>query len=134
MTPESRELAHAWLEKARNDLEAARLLIRDESRLFGIAGFHCQQAAEKGLKAWLTLREIIFPKTHSLINLVGLCKQTNPEFSRFHEHAVVLTPLASAFRYPGSASEPDSAVASRALALAEEICNFCEQQLGLKKE
>jgi HEPN domain-containing protein len=134
MNPESRELAQVWLEKARNDLDAARLLIRDENRLLDIAGFHCQQAAEKGLKAWLTAHEIIFPKTHSLINLVGLCRQTNPEFSRFHEHAVALTPLATAFRYPGGAFEPDIAVTSRALALAEEICNFCEQQLGPKKE
>jgi HEPN domain-containing protein len=56
---ESLDLAQGWLAKARNDLEAARLLIHDEKRLLDIAAYHCQQAAEKALKAWLIAKEII---------------------------------------------------------------------------
>jgi HEPN domain-containing protein len=127
---ESLELARAWMEKAAHDLETARLLIHREKRLLDIAVYHCQQAAEKALKGWLTAREILFPKTHSLVALIDLCSSAAAEFAKFHEQAVELTPLGIAYRYPGDASVPDIALASRAFGLAEEIYNFCEQQLA----
>jgi HEPN domain-containing protein len=43
-----------WLEKARQDLEAAAWLLESPSSLYGAVGFHCQQAVEKALKAYLT--------------------------------------------------------------------------------
>jgi HEPN domain-containing protein len=70
-----------------------------------------------------------FPKTHSLVNLVNLCSQTEPGFSKLQEHAVALTPMAAAFRYPGGAVDPDVEQVSRALVFAEEIYDFCERQL-----
>jgi len=134
MEDRKQQLVFAWLAKAKNDLEAARLLIVDEKRLLDIGVYHCQQAAEKALKAWLTSRDIVFPKTRSLEDLLRLCVPSASGFSQFQHHAEELTPLAIAYRYPGDASVPDMKLASRALVLAEEICNFCEQQLGLKKE
>jgi len=134
MEDRKQQLVFAWLAKAKNDLEAARLLIVDEKRLLDIGVYHCQQAAEKALKAWLTSRDIVFPKTRSLEDLLRLCVPSASAFSQFQHHAEELTPLAIAYRYPGDASVPDMKLASRALVLAEEICNFCEQQLGLKKE
>ena len=50
MRPETAE----WLDVARRDLDAARvLLVHGQSDTLAIVGFLCQQAAEKGLKAWL---------------------------------------------------------------------------------
>lgn len=55
--PETREVVQAWLKKAANDLEAARrfLAVREECP-FDTVCFHCQQAVEKALKAWMTRR------------------------------------------------------------------------------
>lgn len=47
-------------------MAVARLLITQERRLYAAAVYHCQQAAEKMLKAWLTHRGVGFPKTHDL--------------------------------------------------------------------
>ena len=44
-------------------------------------GFHCQQAAEKSLKAYLTWRDEPFEKTHSLVALVGLCLRFTHDFN-----------------------------------------------------
>lgn len=55
-------LTAAWRSKAHEDIAVARLLIRQEKRLHAAAVYHCQQAAEKMLKAWLTDQELIFPK------------------------------------------------------------------------
>jgi hypothetical protein len=79
-SPESLELAHAWMTKARSDLATARLLIEGQEKYLDTGSYHCQQAAEKALKAWLTAQEIIFPKTHVLEELLELCIPTNPGF------------------------------------------------------
>ena len=129
MTQRKQELTAAWLEKARRDLEAAERLISGENPLLDIGVFHCQQAAEKALKAWLTLREVIFPKTHSLVTLLSMCVETLPHSNQFGSHALELTPFATEFRYPGDVFEPTPDQAANALMLAEEIFNFCEQAL-----
>lgn len=44
----------AWLEKANQDLQSAKWLLGSPDALYNAVGFHCQQAAEKMLKAYLT--------------------------------------------------------------------------------
>jgi HEPN domain-containing protein len=134
MSPESIELARMWLAKARSDLATAHLLIKGEEKHLDTGSYHCQQAAEKALKAWLTRQEVVFPNTHSLEDLLAICIPSAPAFGQFQGHAEQLTPLATAYRYPADASAPDIALASQALALAEEICGFCEQQLAVHRQ
>jgi HEPN domain-containing protein len=121
MSPESLELAKVWLAKAQSDLATARLLIKGSERYLDTGSYDCQQAAEKAIKAWLTAAEVTFIKTHSLEILIRLCIPTAPGFSRFLSHALELTPLASAFRYPGDVFEPSDEEAARALFLADEL-------------
>ncbi len=130
MSPESFDLAHAWLTKARSDLAAARILINGQEKHFDTGSYHCQQAAEKALKGWLTAQEVIFPKTHSLEAILALCIPTNSAFAQFRIHSEELTPLAHEFRYPGDAVDPGAAQARRALLLAEDVYSFCEQQMA----
>lgn len=40
-----------WLFKARNDLRSAVRLFTDDPPILDTAAYHCQQAAEKALKA-----------------------------------------------------------------------------------
>jgi HEPN domain-containing protein len=134
MSPESRDLAGIWLVKAHSDLATARLLITGSEKHLDTGSYHCQQAAEKALKACLTAQENVFPKTHSLVALLALCISSDPAFQRLQNHAEILTPLGTAFRYPSEESGPDVDVAARALALAEEVYRFCETQLGIQQE
>lgn len=117
----------AWLAKAENDLITARLLIEQEKRLLDVAVYHCQQTAEKALKSWLTLHDIIFPKTHDLETLLHHCISSHPEFAAYRNHAMLLTPLATEFRYPGDAREPSPQRSEQALTLAEELYAHCEK-------
>lgn len=48
-----KQYALEWLQYAENDLDAARFLLGMKPLPAGIICFHCQQAAEKGLKAYL---------------------------------------------------------------------------------
>ncbi len=94
-----------------------------------IGSYHCQQAAEKALKAYLTARESIFPKTHSLEQLLDMCIPSAGAFEQLRDHAKRLTPLVHEFRYPSEVVEPTAEEATQALGLAEEIYRFCEQEL-----
>ena len=56
-----------WLARARDDLELAENAVRGGTGPFmRDAAFHCQQAAEKALKAFLTWRDLPFPRVHDL--------------------------------------------------------------------
>lgn len=65
MTPDQlrHEEARAWLDRARRDLRAARLLIAGEASAEAL--FHCQQAVERALKAFLTFHQRIFENARS---------------------------------------------------------------------
>jgi HEPN domain-containing protein len=128
MSPESLELANAWLTKAKSDLATAKLLIEGNERYLDTGSYHCQQAAEKAIKAWLTAVEVVFTKTHSLEILVKLCIPSEPGFQQFLNHAIELTPFATEFRYPGEELEPLQEEASRALSLADDITTWISRQ------
>lgn len=130
MSPESHDLAKIWLAKAQSDLATARLLIKGSERYLDTGSYHCQQAAEKAIKAWLTAAEISFVKTHSLEILLRLCFPSHSGFQRFLSHAIELTPLATEFRYPGDIFEPSAEEADHAYALAEEITTWIADEFG----
>lgn len=84
-------------------------------------GFHCQQAAEKTLKAFLTWHDEPFEKTHSLVALVGKGLSFDQDLQQLREASVTLTPYAVSFRYPGELPELTLQEAERACTLAEEV-------------
>lgn len=63
-----------WVEKAEHDLIAAEhdMKIIEEHAITDVVCFHCQQCAEKYLKALLIYEGIYFPKTHDLRLLMDL--------------------------------------------------------------
>ncbi len=60
------------LEMATADLQAIRHMLDPHQFADSIFGFHCQQAVEKLLKAWLSLAGVSFPRTHDLRVLFDL--------------------------------------------------------------
>ena len=48
----------SWLGKAQEDLHSAEWLLESPHGLYAAVGFHCQQAAEKALKAYLSWIEL----------------------------------------------------------------------------
>ncbi len=60
------------------DLTAAEILAAAETHDYFTCAFHCQQAAEKFLKAYLVRHQIEFRKTHDLDQPLGLVSQAEP--------------------------------------------------------
>ena len=106
MDESTKELVRDWLTRANHDLRSARALASLAEPLLDTAIYHCQQTAEKSVKAWLQSKDDPFPKMHDIEDLVEKASDINPDFGRFAKAASVLTPYVSAFRYPGGFDEP----------------------------
>jgi HEPN domain-containing protein len=111
-----------WLLKSQRDLEAARVLF--EHGLFDVVVYHCQQSAEKALKAYLVYQEVILQKTHNLVVLLESCLTFDIGFEILRDSAEVLTPYGTEFRYPGDTLEPERFEAEEALAIASLVLDF----------
>lgn len=111
----------AWLAKARQDLEAATVLLAASPALLGAAAFHCQQATEKSFKAFLAWHDQPFRKTHSLEELGRQVAVLDAALEPVVDRTVALTEYAWKFRYPGEPAEPTREEADAALRLAREV-------------
>ena len=100
------ELVRDWLTRAHQDLRGAVILAAAEDAPLDLAIYHCQQAGEKSVKAYLQWRDEPFAKTHNLRALVIQAATLDKGFDAFEKPAEILTPYVSAFRYPGGADEP----------------------------
>ena len=76
-----KEFVAPWIQRADNDISTARYLTENMRPLpIEIVCFHCQQAAEKYLKAFLVWNDQEPPKTHDLIELAKLCGSFDQNF------------------------------------------------------
>jgi HEPN domain-containing protein len=70
--------------------------------------FHCQQSAEKILKAYIAANGNKPEKTHDLPALIKHCKQYLPDFDNYAAFCYTLTTYASDTRYPPKLSLNES--------------------------
>jgi len=101
MKGEKIEVVKAWFKKAENDLINAEHTMTMEAAPYDTVCFHSQQCAEKYLKGFLTFHEIEFPKTHSLEDIVILCKRIVPSIESEVGEVEVLSSYGVEIRYPG---------------------------------
>jgi HEPN domain-containing protein len=118
-----------WVTFAEGDLVYAKLGLQDDRALAGIF-YHCQQSAEKSLKAYLLFKKYPIKKTHDLDFLCKLCIQFDPEFKIISEDAEYLSPFSTKTRYPDDYYLiPSIDNARLCIGMAEKILNFVEIKL-----
>jgi HEPN domain-containing protein len=122
-----RDVAHGWLRKADSDLANAELCLAAGKSL-DTACFHCQQAAEKSLKAYLIAMGVEFPFIHDLQRLLSHCSQIIPAFDRLTTAALLLNPFAVLTRYD-DAFWPEPEEVQAALEAAKTIRRFVQERL-----
>jgi HEPN domain-containing protein len=110
-----------WVEKAEHDLRNAEfVLTMPEDCPTDTVCFHCQQCAEKYLKALLTLRQVEFPRTHDLVVLLNLLR-AETELDVRVEQLQPLNRYSVEARYPGDWDPIDRQEASAALKMAQSV-------------
>lgn len=102
MNDKTRDYIRAWLQKAGSDMRNAEMIMSTDavSLPLDTVCFHCQQAAEKYLKAYLIYQNNPFPFSHNLADIVDACMQIDGDFESIQRKAETLTPYAVEVRYP----------------------------------
>lgn len=99
MTSAHKAYVESWLDKAEHDLMSAQRLIEIEPVILDNACFHCQQAMEKCLKAYLIYNGFDVQKTHDIIDLLVDCAKYDSIFAAIDP--LDINAYAVRGRYPG---------------------------------
>ena len=118
-----------WVKKAEADHAGVLRLVTGATILSDLACFHCQQAAEKYLKALLEELGSSIPKTHDLEILANLVQPSHPELRILRRGLLFLTDFAVDTRYPGNQASKRQAQAARRW--ASRVREGCRAVLGL---
>lgn len=124
------DFVQQWMDKAEEDLEAARHLLKSDFLLPYPVAFHAQQAAEKYLKALLVHHQIEFPKVHDFGPILNLVADIDKALADELQILIELDPYGVTARYPGDVPTPLIDEAKRALEVAEAACELILQKLG----
>ncbi len=119
-----------WVRKAEADLIGARNLARTKPPLHDLACFHCEQSAEKYLKALLQEFGLVVPRTHNLEELLILLLPHEPTLKMLRRVLVSLGRFAVVYRYPGANATKRQA--TTALRHAEKVRQEIRGRLGLR--
>lgn len=115
------EIARQWVAKAKNDLLNADNNLQSERIPYDTVCFHCQQAAEKLLKAYLASVRRSPPVTHDLLLLLEQVLPLSPEAESLRDSLVLLMPYAVEIRYPDDGFTPTATDATEARAAAQVV-------------
>ncbi len=126
-----KRLTEEWVRKGEADYVVATMTRREIPLLHDVVCFHCQQAAEKYLKALLEELGLLVPRTHNLDDVVNLMVQHYPSLRSLRRGLVFLTRFAVEARYPGHNTRKRQAAA--ALRWAERVRTACRTLLGIRE-
>ena len=103
-----------WVRKAEADLQGANDLAQAVRPYHDLISFHCQQSAEKYLKALLIEQGQSVPKTHRLEDLLLLLLPHDASLQKLRRMLVALSRYAVDYRYPDeNATKREAAAALR---------------------
>ena len=125
------EVTSEWVFKAEEDFYSADMLLHTvDVPMASIASFHCQQCAEKYLKAFLQEHRVRFERTHVLMSLLDLCVSIDRDFGKLGNDLNSLDAYAVAVRYPGAKVSVE--LAEAAFEAAKRVRKFVRSKIGIK--
>jgi len=123
------EIARQWLAKARNDLLNADNNLNSDDVPTDTVCFHCQQAAEKLLKAYLAGNGQAYPISHDLFLILEKILPLNGDAARLRDSLAILMPYSVEIRYPDDWFMPTGEDAREARAAAGQVLEWLESAL-----
>jgi HEPN domain-containing protein len=127
MTQALIDYINAWLLKAEHDIISAQRLLEIEPMILDSACFHCQQAVEKSLKAFLCYKGKDIVKTHDVDFLLGECSHFDSVFDTID--TLNLTDYAVNMRYPDYSLMSELEEARRFYEMAIHVNNLVRERI-----
>ena len=119
-----------WVRKAEADFALARFVRNAKPPFYDSVCFHCQQSAEKYLKAILEELGLTIPKTHILVALLPLLVPHYHSLRALRRGVDFLTRFAVDARYPGDKASKRQAAS--ALRWAGDVRAACRTIVGIR--
>ncbi|WP_295457247.1 HEPN domain-containing protein [uncultured Thiodictyon sp.] len=119
-----------WLQKVAEDYRVAQVLAESAEPLDDAICFHCQQAAEKLLKALLVAAGARPPRTHDLEELASLLPSSQPLPAEIADACAYLSELAVIPRYPVHVDLRSPGRAGRARRELDKTIDWAEKTFG----
>ena len=126
-------IADEWFRYANNDLIVAKHCFENlHPKQIEIASYHCEQCAEKSLKAFLLFKNIEPPKIHDLKVLCKMCQDIDNSFADIVIQCAHLNPYGITVRYPGE-PYPSEEMVKLAIIEAQQVYDFCVSRIKINK-
>ena len=123
-----------WLDHSSADLVAASLL-KEDDRCYDQAAFHCQQAIEKALKAYILLRSGRLYDGHNLTWLCRQAKKYHKGFQQWYDESAELNQCYIETRYPADVDkEIDYKMVQGFYTMAKDMYRFIFEQVDQELE
>jgi HEPN domain-containing protein len=124
------EVTEEWISKADNHFYSADLLLHSGNMPLSDTGsFHCQQCAEKYLKAFLRDHLIRFEGAHGLADLLTLCVPLDEDFGKITNDLNSLEEFSIDIIYPGAIVSVE--LAEEAFKATKRIRKFVRRKLNI---
>lgn len=127
MNQATKDFIMQWLAKANEDLLVVERLTENEIVATSSVCFHCQQAVEKFLKAFLIANGVDIKKTHNIEFLLAECSEFDMDFSEIDTKE--LSDFGVDARYPGDMYIPDEVETLQYKKIAFEMKEFVENKI-----
>jgi HEPN domain-containing protein len=121
-----------WLSKGDHDLGTAKITYLHIPEYLDTVTFHCQQAVEKYLKAYLIFLSIPFRFTHDLVYLLDLITQIDLDFHNYYETISELQGYAIEVRYPNETIFLSKEKVEKALMIASNVRELVTLKMKVK--
>jgi HEPN domain-containing protein len=125
-----KKLTREWVKKAETDRVVAEQSYKSRTPLHDAVCFHCQQCAEKYLKALLQEHGLPVERIHDLDKLLNALLPYYPALSAMKRALRVLNDYAVDPRYPGL--DPSKRQAASALRWMQKVRTAARDLLGFR--
>ncbi|MFA5816599.1 MAG: HEPN domain-containing protein [Bacteroidales bacterium] len=120
-----------WIIKGDHDLGTAKITYLHIPEYLDTVTFHCQQAVEKYLKAYLIFQYSAFRFTHDLIYLVDLITQKDPDFENYYDTISELQGYAVEIRYPNETIFLSNEKVEKAMIIAKNVRELVTHKMNI---
>jgi HEPN domain-containing protein len=121
-----------WIIKGDHDLGTAKLTYLHIPEYHDTITFHCQQAVEKYLKAYLIFQQTTFRFSHDLIYLLELISQQDISFDKYYDAISELQGYAVEIRYPNETKYISGREVEKAITIAKNIRELVSGKINMK--
>jgi HEPN domain-containing protein len=123
-----------WIIKGDHDLGTAKITYLHIPEYLDTVTYHCQQAVEKYLKAYLIFQSATFKFSHDLIYLLDLITPIDSDFKNYYDTISELQGYAVEVRYPNETIFLSSEKVEKSMMIAKEVRELVTRKMNIKIE